>query len=679
MSVPEDPRPEGPELSRGKALAFSALILASFFALCEIGLAALGIARRSSLEDPYVGFASANPLLVESRDANGTAMLETAPGKLRFFNAQRFPAAKAPGTRRAFCIGGSTTYGRPYDDRTSFCGWLRAFLAVADRGATWEVVNAGGISYASYRAARVVEELTAHEPDLFVIYSGHNEFLERRTYSEILEMHPALLRADSLLNGTRTYSALRSLIERLRGGAAPQRSTLAAEVSTVLDQSIGPDAYSRDDAMAARVIEHYRFNLGRMLRLADDAGADALLVTPAANRKDCSPFKSEHRGDISPAERAAFREHLVRGRALLEANRLEDARRQIEAALAIDGRRADAHYALGQVSFARGDFAAADRAFRAAVDEDVCPLRALSPTREIIREVAAEHGIPHIDFPALLEEAARREHGHGIPGAEYFLDHVHPTIEANRRLALAIVDRMAELAWIEPGPGWTAAAIEEVTAEVRSRIDTHEQGIALRNLAKVLSWAGKSEDAAQLAQRALALLGDDSEIFFILGAEASERGRYREAAARYRDAIRVEPDYVKAWNNLGIALARLGEDEEAVLAYQEALNRDPDHASARFNLANALGRLGRTDAAIAHYSELLHRTPDDGDAHFNLAAAYARRGDLDAAVDHYTAVLEITPDDADALYNRASLLEELNRSGEAKADFERAAALGTDD
>ena len=37
--------------------------------------------------------------------------------------------------------------------------------------------RSGGVSYASYRVAALMEELVRYEPDLFVIYSGHNEFL----------------------------------------------------------------------------------------------------------------------------------------------------------------------------------------------------------------------------------------------------------------------------------------------------------------------------------------------------------------------------------------------------------------------------------------------------------------------------------------------------------------------
>ena len=127
--------------------------------------------------------------------------METAANKLGFFNTQTFTQTKPAGTFRIFCVGGSTTYGRPYDDTTSFAGWLRAFLPEADDSRRFEVVNAGGISYASYRVATLMEELIRYEPDLFVIYSGQNEFLENRTYGEILSQS-AIGLSNTSRNGT---------------------------------------------------------------------------------------------------------------------------------------------------------------------------------------------------------------------------------------------------------------------------------------------------------------------------------------------------------------------------------------------------------------------------------------------------------------------------------------------
>ena len=117
--------------SASKKLLFSLLITALFFALLELVLAIAGVQPILYDDDPYVGFSSRVPLFVEEESKDGTYLV-AAENKLQFFNRQRFAAEKPSGAYRVFCLGGSTTYGRPYGDTTSFCGWLRELLPPAD-------------------------------------------------------------------------------------------------------------------------------------------------------------------------------------------------------------------------------------------------------------------------------------------------------------------------------------------------------------------------------------------------------------------------------------------------------------------------------------------------------------------------------------------------------------------
>ncbi len=96
------------------------------------GLALVGIRPISDSEDPFVGFTSRYPLFEESQAEDGTLVFATVRNKLKFFNYQEFARHKPDGTYRIFCMGGSTTYGRPYQHETSFCGWLESLLPVAD-------------------------------------------------------------------------------------------------------------------------------------------------------------------------------------------------------------------------------------------------------------------------------------------------------------------------------------------------------------------------------------------------------------------------------------------------------------------------------------------------------------------------------------------------------------------
>lgn len=57
-----------------------------------------------------------------------------------------------------------------------------------------------------------------------------------------------------------------------------------------------------------------------------------------------------------------------------------------------------------------------------------------------------------------------------------------------------------------------------------------------------------------------------------------------DAAREFAEAVRLEPDYVRARVNLGSSLAALGRYEEAVAQFTEALRLRPDLDEARRNL-----------------------------------------------------------------------------------------------
>jgi hypothetical protein len=128
---------ERTKLAFWQAVVTPLIAVTVFFVLFEGVLALVGVESVLRSEDPFVGFVSNVPLFVEATDADGRKVLTTAGNKLVFFNRQKFAREKAPGTYRIFCLGGSTTYGRPYDDTTSFAGWLRELLPMADTRRRW--------------------------------------------------------------------------------------------------------------------------------------------------------------------------------------------------------------------------------------------------------------------------------------------------------------------------------------------------------------------------------------------------------------------------------------------------------------------------------------------------------------------------------------------------------------
>ncbi len=659
-----------------KKVLFSFIVTAAFFVAVELLLAALGVRPLSSSEDPFVGFTSRSPLFEEVQTSDGQTRLRTVETKLQWFNRQEFPFKKEKNDYRIFCLGGSTTYGRPYNDGTSFCGWLREYLKAADSKHDWQVINAGGISYASYRVASLMDELIEYEPDLFIIYSGHNEFLERRTYSQMMATPRALRETAAILSRSRVYSSVHSLLSDSGSGQSQSSSgtyVLPEEVDAILDGSVGPDDYQRDDEQRSQTIQHYRFNLARMIELAQSVGARVILVNPAANERHMSPFKSQHKDGLKPEDVTRWKKLIAQATTHQESGEFEEALISLDQAIVIDPLYADTHFQRGEVLFELNRYSEAKQAFQRAMDEDVCPLRILSEMRPVITEVASQHDVPVVDFQELLESKTKT----GIIGDEWFLDHVHPTIEGYRELGLSLFDELQSQGIVAPESQWTDAARQQVNAKVIEGIDERAHGVALRNLGKVLSWARKYEEAGRLAQLATTKLSDDAEVHCMAGYDFERKGQLDLAKKSYQKAIQVRPNYAQAHYNLGHVHRKSEEWELAAQSYQRAIDSDPHYPGAHYNLgllyqkANRLDlaaecfetstsvnekhpgsweqlgnvRLnqGRIDEALRHLELAIQLEPNLASAHNSLGIAFAQRGQMQKAVASFERALTISP------------------------------------
>lgn len=617
----------GASLPWWKSALFSLVAVVLVLAVVEGSLALFGVRPIADDEDPYVGFSALAPLFIEKPGADGEPLMVTAPNKRLAFNQQRFPRAKRDGAVRIFCLGGSTTYGRPYEHPTSFPGWMEEFLPALDSTRSWEVVNAGGISYASYRIAELTKELARLEPDLFVIYTGHNEFLERRTYGRLMDTPGVVRSLGSLASRTRIWAALRTALVRSDGPTAgtpeaPEKDILPSEVQARLDRSVGPADYHRDDELQGRVLEHYRTSLHRMIATAKDAGARVILVTPASNLGDCTPFKSEFREGLLEEDVARLRRLSAEATLAQDAGRPDEALQRLDDAVAIDDRHAHTHFQRGRVlaSLGRGEEAYA--AFVRARDEDVCPLRALSATIDIAREVAAESGVPLVDFVNVVESGAPG----GAPGADAFLDHVHPTIRGNRTIALAVLKAMADEGIVPAAADIDEQTIAAVTERVEAKVNRQTHGIALMNLSKVLGWAGKFEEADRLALEAAELAPGIPGVHFQLALRAVRRNDVAAAVQHYRRTIEKDPTFAKAYVNLGVLYTNQFDLVSAVNAFREGLAVLPDDAELRYSLGVVLLQQRKYPAARRELEEAVRLDPRNDEARRLLGEATARAG-----------------------------------------------------
>jgi tetratricopeptide (TPR) repeat protein len=170
-------------------------------------------------------------------------------------------------------------------------------------------------------------------------------------------------------------------------------------------------------------------------------------------------------------------------------------------------------------------------------------------------------------------------------------------------------------------------------------------------------------DAIAHLQQAVRLNPDSVRAHSDLGNALSRvPSRLEEAIGEYRAALRIDPDSPIPHNNLGNTLAAAGRLAEAVAEYQTALRLKPDYPEARANLAAALAA-----------------GPDSAERHYNLGVSLSQEGRAAEAVAEFQAALRLKPDYADAENNLGVTLGQMpGRSGEAMAHFQAALRLRPD-
>jgi hypothetical protein len=413
------------------------MLIALFpFVLTEIGLRVCGV---GTADDPLSGFNQNIPLF--ERDGQ---MYRTAKAREPFFPSQEFTAAKATNRFRIFCFGGSTVHGHPFENETAFPKWLEFELRACDpRQRLFEAINCGGVSYASYRLAPLVREVIHYQPDLIVVATGENEFLEDRTYQPLKERSPVRKWVQDGLHSLRIVTVARRWIRSGKFGASDvpfQNGLSKAEIQTRLDSPGGYASYHRDDDWHDRVAAQFEESLRDIAATCEHAKVPLLFVKLGSNLRDCPPYKSEHRAAFSAEDERAWQE-LFDAAARLEQDKPEQALTSYRKAERIDSEYALLSFRIGRLLDERGEKQAALDYYLRARDQDICPLRLTSRHEAILTTVSDSTHTPLLDAAALIAEQGMDR----IPGNDWYLDHVHPDIGGHQLIARGIAARIREL------------------------------------------------------------------------------------------------------------------------------------------------------------------------------------------------------------------------------------------
>lgn len=393
-------------------------------------------------DDAFAEFESVRPLfaLEDGLSTGHPRRWRVADNRRGFFADESFAASKGNDEKRIFVLGGSTVQGRPYSIETSFGTFLELAARQVAPAYQWDAVNCGGISYASYRLLPILAECLQHQPDLVVICTGHNEFLESVTYADVIDSTALTQGSSAISRQLHSLQAVRNWLS-LEPDRAQRKDTaqLPTEVEALLDFQGGFDAFTRDHLHREKVQTQFRRNLVRMVERARRANVPVVFVVPPSNLRDCPPFKSEFGRTVPESVRQRVR-RLLSGVAASDSAAANDNIAVLQQAVQLDPQFAFSWYQLGRQLIAAGRTAEAETAFQRACDEDVCPLRMTSVLASQMKRIAEDYNVQIIDSRPLLAEFTRD----GILGDRVLVDHIHPSFTSHQQIAIKLLAVVGE-------------------------------------------------------------------------------------------------------------------------------------------------------------------------------------------------------------------------------------------
>src|ERR1043166_1907004 len=142
---------------------------------------------------------------------------------------------------------------------------------------------------------------------------------------------------------------------------------------------------------------------------------------------------------------------------------------------------------------------------------------------------------------------------------------------------------------------------------------------------------------------------NSADAYYALGLVYRDWGKPDDEIQAYKQALKLRPDYVAAYERLGARYLRSKKFNEAVEIFRQLSALKPGDANAPNNMGEALLELNRLNDAVESFRQSIRLKPDFGKAYYNLGRCLLAMGNRDGALEQYTILTNIDPDYAEKL------------------------------
>jgi len=516
---------------------------------------------------------------------------------------------------RIFVVGASSAAGYPYLSSASFSKFIRKKLEILYPQKVIEVANFSMSAINSYTIRDLMPELLKKQPDMILIYLGHNEYYGALGVGSLESLGSSrfVVNTTLWLNKFKVVELLRSFIKELSKLFSSEDEIIGG---TMMAQLAQDKLIEYNSKIYWDGINQFEGNLRDILSMCKEANVPVIASTVASNLKDQKPFVSVKDSDYPAADKIF----------LTAENKLQT-----------------------------GDADSAKGLFIYAKELDALRFRAPEEINKTIVQLCKEFNYPFVRSDSLLNFFSQD----GIVGNNLMTDHLHPNVKGYQLIGNLFFSAMKKNGYL---PTNEPSDLDENTAD--SLVYAHYNFTPFDSTVadfriKILKndWPYIKPENKVTRSRLIKLnsLIDSLSTDVIDGKISRDQARLKvsnsylkknqfdEYATEMAALIDEFPFLYKYYNSSAKELILAGKFARAYYFLKRGFDKKPDAFNSKWLGIIDLSQ-GFVDDAIIYLETSLKFDKKDAQTYFNITGAYAQKKEFIKALESINKCLEINPD-----------------------------------
>ena len=556
---------------------------------------------------------------------------------------------------RIFVLGGSSAGGWPYQYNGSFSSILRVILSEYYPDTPIEMMNMAMPAVPSYAVRDIALGLGNYEPDLLLLYTGHNEFYGALGVgsSESIGTSRALVRLILWLNHYRMFRLVGDGVRGLQGllGNFSASSDEGAS-GGLMERLAGNRSIPHGSALFHMASDVFEANIQDVIDFGRAYGAPVMIGTLVSNIRDQEPFVDVYQ---QPELEAQWRARFRQAETFFSDDDLGAALSAVDDCIEFDALPASQYFLKGKILEASGNMLQAYAAYDEAKEMDGLRFRASEDINQRIEKLSEQENVTLV----AVKDAFEANSDGRIPGESLFLEHLHPNLDGYaliaKTFAQAIVDDRIigepSVASVSDDVWLSKTGVTEIDLEVaRLEIDsltsswpfTDQMPVSTSEYLASQQQALNTSRIQQLAIRLFQAEINWEDAHREAAEHYQQRQEWDKATQEYRALIHQMPMNDSPYHFLAKMLFEQDMYEEALDVYLDLAEISPGGDTDKM-IGLIYIQQGNATQGIRYLEASLTVDPGDTEAHFNLARGHMMQGDFREAGQAILRVLSYDP------------------------------------